>query len=130
MNGFIASANTAATAAKVPNDRQRVMEYFPAGSLPVLFDVGPAICGLQFLAFLIACHWPDVAEPLFHPCRDFGRPLLILRALAQFFGGFSFSNGTIYERLKQAGKYLRIFHDVTPQYIGFYILRAEYLNPL
>jgi phospholipase C len=45
-------------------------------------------------------------------------------------GGFSFANGTIYERLKQAGKNWRIYHDGTPQSIGIDSLRADYLNPL
>jgi phospholipase C len=43
--------------------------------------------------------------------------------------GFSFQNGAIYERLKNAGKVWCIYHDGLPQTAGISSLRAEYVDP-
>ena len=127
LNGFIASANTAADAAKVPNDRQRVMEYFSAGSLPVLSTLAQQFAVFNYWhSSLPGPTWPN--RFFIHSATSGG--LTDSPGTDTVLGGFSFANGTIYDRLKQAGKNWRIYHDGTPQSIGIDSLRAEYLNPL
>src|SRR6185312_4200208 len=47
----------------------------------------------------------------------------------QILSGFSFENGTIYDRLDKAGKSWCIYHDGLPQTAGISSLRGEYINP-
>lgn len=42
--------------------------------------------------------------------------------------GFSFDNGTIYEKLSDSGMNWRIYHDSLPQSFGIISLRPEYIN--
>ncbi len=126
MSGFIDSANSGASAAQVPADRVRIMEYFPAGSLSVMSALAQQFAVFNYwYSSLPGPTWPN--RFFVHAATSGG--LTDSPGTGTILGGFSFQNGTIYERLESAGKGWRIYHDGTPQVIGIDSLRLEYLNP-
>lgn len=127
MNGFLYCGNEAASAINgIPNQGFRVMECFQPNEIPVLTALAQ-----QFALFN---HWhsslPGPAWPnrfFIHAATSGG--LSDSPATEQIVAGFSFKNGTIYDRLTAAGKGWRIYHDGLPQCVGINSLRSEYVNP-
>ncbi len=71
MNGFVASAFTAANAAGVPDDRKRVMEYFAPSSLSVLTALAQEFAVFNFwYSSLPGPTWPN---RFFAHAATFGR---------------------------------------------------------
>lgn len=127
MNGFIDSADAAAQAASVPNDRVRVMEFFPAGALQVLSTLAQQ--------FAIFNYWHSSLPGPTWPNRFFAHAgtsggLTDSPDTAAILAGFNFKQGTIYDQLKNAGRSWRVYHDGMPQCAGIRSLLLEYVDPL
>jgi phospholipase C len=126
MSGFPTSAYAAASAASVPDDRKRVMEYFAPGSLSVLMPLAQEFALFNFwYSSLPGPTWPN--RFFVHAATSGG--LTDSPDTGSIVAGFSFANKTIYDNLKAAGKDWRIYHDGLPQSIGITSLRQEYVDP-
>ncbi len=123
MSGFIASATQAID---FSGDENLVMEAFQPDQLHVLTTLANefALCNFWYSS-LPGPTWPN--RFFIHAATSGG--LTDSPSTAQIIAGFSFQNGTIYDRLEPAGKSWRIYHDGLPQTAGIISLRDEYLNP-
>jgi phospholipase C len=124
MTGFVANA---VHAVDFSGDEGLVMDCFQPDQLPVLSTLAKE--------FAVFTHWysslPGPAWPnrfFIHAATSGG--LTDSPTTDQIIAGFKFKSGTIYERLEQAGKQWRIYHDGLPQTAGITNLRSEFINPL
>jgi phospholipase C len=124
MTGFVASATKAV---EFSGDETLVMECFQPDQLPVLATLASEFAMFNFWhSSLPGPTWPN--RFFIHAATSGG--LTDSPSTAQILAGFDFQNGTIYERLKNAGKSWRIYHDGLPQTAGISSLRLEYVDPL
>jgi len=126
LDGFVASAERAAAAAKLPGQGAVVMAAYDPTHLPVL----SALAGLgavfnYWYAPLPGPTWPN--RFFVHAATSGG--LTQSPDDLQMTGGFAFAAGTIYERLTAANQRWRIYHDGLPQAAGITSLRWSYLDP-
>ncbi len=134
MNGFMFSANASAAAAKdhFSGDPQQVMEYFTPDELPVLTALVQNFALFNWwFSSLPGPTWPN--RYFMHAATSGGltdSPTTMQEAAAGVGFGFSFQGGTIYDRVKAAGKQWRIYHDGLPQSASIASLWPEFLNPL
>ncbi len=122
MGGFVFSAmQTAGSFA----DAVRVMEAFQADQLPVLTTLAREFAVLDhWHASVPGPTWPN--RFFVHAATSGG--LIDSPSTAQILAGFSFKNGTIYDRLSAAGKRWRFYHDGLPQAVGIDSLRRYYVR--
>src|SRR5436190_15250005 len=122
MNGFIASA---VQAVDFSGDENLVMECFQPDQLPVLTTLAQEFALFNYwYSSLPGPTWPN--RFFIHAATSDG--LTDSPSAAQIIEGFSFQNGTLYDRLEQSGKDWRIYHDGLPQTAGISSLRDEYIN--
>jgi phospholipase C len=123
MTGFIASATQAVD---FSGDENLVMGCFQPDQLPVLTTLAAEFALFNFwYSSLPGPTWPN--RFFIHAATSGG--LTDSPSTSQIVTGFSFQNDTIYERLRNAGKVWRIYHDGLPQTAGISGLRDEYVNP-
>ncbi len=123
MTGFIASASQAVD---FSGDENLVMECFQPDQLPVLSTLASEFALFNFwYSSLPGPTWPN--RFFIHAATSGG--LTDSPSTGQILTGFSFQNGTIYERLGAAGKDWCIYNDGLPQTAGISSLRDEYINP-
>lgn len=123
MTGFIASATQAVD---FSGDENLVMECFQPDQMPVLTMLATEFALFNFwYSSLPGPTWPN--RFFIHAATSGG--LTDSPSTGQILAGFSFQNGTIYDRLKDAGKDWCIYHDGLPQSAGINSLRDEYVNP-
>lgn len=124
MSGFVFR-----TLATIPNlyaeDAARVMSYFRPDQIPVLRTLAQefALCNAWYSS-LPGPTWPN--RFFVHAATSGG--LNYSPSGEQIIAGFSFKNGTIYDRLTE--KCWRIYHDGMPQSIGICDLRWNYLKQI
>ena len=124
MSGFIASATKAVD---FSGDENLVMQCFQPDQMPVLSALAAEFALFNFwYSSLPGPTWPN--RFFVHAASSGG--LTDSPSTLQIVTGFSFQNGTIYDRLTQAGKDWRIYHDGLPQTAGIVSLRDEFINPL
>ena len=124
MTGFIASATQAVD---VSGDENRVMQCFQSDQLPVLTTLAAEFALFNFwYSSLPGPTWPN--RFFIHAATSGG--LTDSPSDSQILAGFSFQQGTIYERLKDAGNSWCIYHDGLPQTAGISCLRVAYIDPL
>lgn len=124
MTGFISSA---AQAVDFSGDENFVMDCFQPDQLPVLSALASEFALFNFWhSSLPGPTWPN--RFFIHAATSGG--LTDSPSTAQIVAGFSFQNGTIYERLKAAGKEWCIYHDGLPQTAGITSLRGAFVDPL
>ena len=124
MTGFIASA---VQAVDFSGDENFVMDCFQPDQLPVLSALAGEFALFNFWhSSLPGPTWPN--RFFIHAATSGG--LTDSPSSAQIVTGFSFENGTIYERLDAAGKNWCIYHDGLPQTAGLTGLRGEFIDPL
>ena len=126
MNGFLSRGIHAANAAKTPASFPMVMEYFSPDQVPVVSTLARqfAVCNFWHSS-LPGPTWPN--RFFVHAATSGG--LANSPSDTQIALGFSFNNGTIYQRLSDADKNWRIYHDSLPQSIGIGSLRLHYIDP-
>ena len=122
MSGFVYSALDAASSAA---EAGLVMQGYQPAQLPVLMTLAQ-----QFALFN---RWHSPLPGPTWPNRFFARAgtsggLSDSPSDPQILAGFTFSGGTIYQRLEGAGKNWHIYHDGLPQAAGIDHLRTEMLN--
>lgn len=123
MSGFVSSA---LNAAEHPDDSALVMKCFEPDQVSVL-----ASLTMEFALFncwhssLPGPTWPN--RFFVHAATSGG--FTDSPSTEQAIAGFEFKNGTIYQRLKGAGKDWRIYHGGLPQAAGINSLRGEYIDP-
>ena len=123
MTGFIASATQAVDHS---GDENLVMQCFQPDQLPVLTTLATEFALFNFwYSSLPGPTWPN--RFFIHAATSGG--LTDSPSDSQIVAGFSFQQGTIYDRLKEAGNSWCIYHDGLPQTAGISSLRAEYINP-
>ena len=123
MTGFISSAVQAVDYA---GDENLVMQCFQPDQLPVLSTLANEFALFNFwYSSLPGPTWPN--RFFVHAATSGG--LTDSPSTEQILAGFSFQNGTIYERLSAAEKNWCIYHDGMPQTAGISSLRGEYVNP-
>jgi len=124
MTGFIASA---LQAVDFSGDENLVMGCFQPDQLPVLTALATEFALFNYwYSSLPGPTWPN--RFFIHAATSGG--LTDSPTTGQIVSGFSFQNGTIYERLEKAGKKWCIYHDGLPQTAGLTNLRDEFINPL
>ncbi|SPE59650.1 putative Phospholipase C [Verrucomicrobia bacterium] len=134
MNGFMVSAIASAAAAKdnFSGDPQQVMEYFSPDQLPVLTALAQNFALFNWwFSSLPGPTWPN--RYFIHAATSGGltdSPTTMEESEAGLGFGFSFTGGTIYDRVKAAGKQWRIYHDGLPQSASIASLWPEFVNPL
>jgi phospholipase C len=126
MNGFLDNAVQTTKAAGVPLDAARIMECFEPRQLSVIATLAREFALFNFwYSSLPGPTWPNrffIHAGTSGGLSDSPDDDAIIR-------GFSFANGTIYEKLQGAGKDWRIYHNGLPQSAGINSLRLEYINP-
>jgi phospholipase C len=123
MTGFVSSA---IQAVDYSGDEVQVMECFQPDQLPVLTTLANEFSLFNFwYSSLPGPTWPN--RFFIHAATSGG--LSDSPTNTQILEGFSFEGGTIYDRLDDAGKDWRIYHDGLPQTAGISDLRDEYINP-
>lgn len=124
MTGFVSSATQAVDFA---GDEILVMDCFKPDQLPVLSTLAAEFALFNYWhSSLPGPTWPN--RFFIHAATSGG--LTDSPSTTQIVEGFSFQNGTIYERLSAAGKKWCIYHDGLPQTAGLTNLRDEFINPL
>ncbi len=128
MNGFLCSAISNAKQQKVvEKDALRIMECFQPEQVTVLSALIREFALFNFWhSSLPGPTWPN--RFFVHAATSGG--LTDSPDDERILKGFSFPNGTIYERLAQVKKEWRIYHGDLPQTAGIDSLRVEFLNPL
>lgn len=122
MSGFVESA---AGAAPTPSDAALVMQYFLPEHLPVLTALAREYALINYWhSSLPGPTWPN--RFFAHAATSGG--LSASPGESDILAGFNFPAGTLYERLEEAGKSWRIYHDGLPQVAGIDSLRTEFLN--
>jgi len=123
MSGFVSSATEAVD---YDGDENLIMECFHPDQLPVLSALAKEFALFNFwYSSVPGPTWPN--RFFIHAATSGG--LMDSPSASQILTGFSFQNDTIYERLEEAGKGWRIYHDGLPQTAGISSLRDEYVNP-
>ena len=123
MTGFIASATHAVD---FSGDENLVMECFQPDQLPVLTTLATQFALFNFwYSSLPGPTWPN--RFFIHAATSGG--LTDSPSTGRILSGFSFKNGTIYERLEEGGKDWCIYHDGLPQAAGITSLRDEFIIP-
>ncbi len=123
LTGFVSSA---AQAVDTPGDETLIMECFQPDQLPVLSTLANEFALFNFwYSSLPGPTWPN--RFFIHAASSGG--LTDSPTTTQILEGFSFENGTIYDRLSAAQKTWSIYHDGLPQTAGIDTLRDEYINP-
>ncbi len=127
MNGFLCSAIYNAQQQKVDaKDASRIMECFQPGQVTVLSALIQEFTLFNFWhSSLPGPTWPN--RFFAHAATSGG--LTDSPDDERIIEGFSFPNGTIYDRLTDAKKAWRIYHGDLPQTAGIDSLRLEFLNP-
>jgi len=126
MSGFVSSASNAANAAKVPDSLPMVMQCFQSDQIPVISTLAQEFALFNYWhSSLPGPTWPN--RFFVHAATSGG--LTDSPDTDQILGGYDFKNGTIYDRIGNAGKKWRIYHDGSPQTAGINSLRLEYINP-
>lgn len=127
MNGFLCSAIYATQQQKVDEkDALRIMECFQPGQVTVLSALIREFTLFNFWhSSLPGPTWPN--RFFVHAATSGG--LTDSPDDERIIQGFSFPNGTIYDRLTAEKKKWRIYHDDLPQTAGIDSLRLEFLNP-
>ncbi len=126
MNGFLNTANSAATAAAVPADGFRVMEFFKPAQLSVMSTLAQEFALFNYwYSSLPGPTWPN--RFFVHAATSGG--LVDSPGTEQIVVGFSFASSTIYHALSDAGKDWRIYHGGLPQSAGIDSLRFAYIDP-
>jgi phospholipase C len=127
MNGFLCSAIYNAQQQKVDEkDAFRIMECFQPAQVMVLSALVQEFTLFNFWhSSLPGPTWPN--RFFVHAATSGG--LTDSPDDERIIEGFSFPNGTIYDRLIDAKKEWRIYHDDMPQTAGIASLRLEFLNP-
>ena len=127
MNGFLCSAIYNAQQQKVDEkEALRIMECFQPGQVTVLTALIQEFALFNFWhSSLPGPTWPN--RFFVHAATSGG--LTDSPDDERIIEGFSFPNGTIYDRLTDAKKEWRIYHDDMPQTAGIDSLRLEFLNP-
>jgi phospholipase C len=124
MSGFVASA---VQAVDFSGDEALVMGCFEPDQLPVLTKLAREFALFNYwYSSLPGPTWPN--RFFIHAATSGG--LTDSPSTGQIITGFSFENKTIYERLSDAKKSWRIYHDGLPQTAGLANLRDEFINPL
>jgi phospholipase C len=123
MNGFVYCAQSAA---QNPSHAAMVMQCFRSERLPVLTSLASE--------FALFNYWHSPVPGPTWPNRFFAHAgtsggLSDSPDDDDILAGFTFPNGTLYERLDKAGKTWRIYHDGLPQTAGIDDLRDEFVNP-
>jgi phospholipase C len=109
MTGFIASA---VEAVDEGGDENLIMECFQPDQLPILTTLANEFALFNFwYSSLPGPTWPN--RFFIHAATSGG--LTDSPTTAQILAGFSFKNGTIYDRLGDAGKDWRIYHEPVHQ---------------
>ena len=127
MSGFVCCAAQSARVAGVPGAAPRIMECFQPAQVQVFSALAQQFALINFWhSSLPGPTWPN--RFFVHAATSGG--LTDSPSDDQIVGGFSFANGTIYQRLAAAGKDWRIYHDGLPQAAGVTNLRLEYVDPL
>jgi phospholipase C len=133
MNGFMHSATTAAAAAgdSFSGDPQQVMEYFQPDQVPVLTALARSFALFNWwFSSLPGPTWPN--RYFIHAATSGGltdSPCTMQEAESGLGFGFSFAAGTIYDRIRAAGRQWRIYHDGLPQSPSIASLWPEFINP-
>ena len=124
MSGFVANA---VHAVDFSGDERLVMDCFQPDQLPVLSTLANEFAVFNYWhSSLPGPTWPN--RFFIHAATSGG--LTDSPSTGQILTGFSFANGTIYDRLKAAGKQWCIYHDGLPQTAGITSLRDEFVNPI
>jgi len=123
MTGFVSSATHAVD---FGGDEKLVMDCFQPDQLPVLSELARQYALFNYwYSSLPGPTWPN--RFFIHAATSGG--LTDSPSTGQVLQGFSFENGTIYDRLDAAGKSWCIFHDGLPQAAGISTLRDEFVDP-
>ncbi|MGD1075044.1 MAG: alkaline phosphatase family protein [Thermodesulfovibrionales bacterium] len=124
MNGFLCSAIHTAQQEK---DAFRIMECFQPGQATVLSALIQEFALFNFWhSSLPGPTWPN--RFFVHAATSGG--LTDSPDDEKIIAGFSFPNGTLYERLADVRKEWRIYHDGLPQSAGIDSLRLDFIDPL
>ena len=124
MTGFVANA---VHAVDFSGDERLVMDCFQPDQLPVLSTLAREFALFNYWhSSLPGPTWPN--RFFIHAATSAG--LTDSPSTGQILQGFSFKNGTIYQRLQQAARQWCIYHDGLPQSAGISSLRGEFINPL
>ena len=122
MSGFVESA---ARGAPTPSDAELVMQYFRPEQLPVLTTLAREYALINYWhSPLPGPTWPN--RFFAHAATSGG--LCGSPGESDILAGYNFPAGTLYERLEEAGKSWRIYHDGLPQAAGIDSLRTDFLN--
>ena len=124
MGGFLASAQ--ATAPSFEAAVQVMEGYFPE-QLPALSLLTREFAVFNYWhASLPGPTWPN--RFFVHAATSGG--LTDSPTTEQILQGYEFAGGTIYDRIKRAGRNWRIYHDGVSQTVGIDSLRVDYLDLL
>jgi phospholipase C len=123
MSGFVCSAESAA---QNPSHAAMVMQCFRSERFPVLTSLAAE--------FALFNYWHSSLPGPTWPNRFFAHAgtsggLSDSPDDSDILAGFTFPNGTLYQRLEKAGKTWRIYHDGLPQTAGIDSLRTEFADP-
>jgi phospholipase C len=122
LSGFVYSAEKAAPDAQTA---AAVMQCFHPERLPVLTALATQFAVFNYWhASLPGPTWPN--RFFVHAATSGG--LSDSPKDPDILAGYTFPGGTIYDRLEQAGKHWRIYHDGLPQTAGIDSLRTEFVN--
>jgi phospholipase C len=123
MSGFVANA---VDAVDFSGDERLVMDCYQPEQLPVLTRLAQEFALFNYwYSSIPGPTWPN--RFFIHAATSGG--LTDSPSTGQILAGFAFQGGTIYERLRAAGRTWRIYHDGLPQAAGIRNLRGEFLNP-
>ena len=134
MSGFLFSANSAVKQAgdTFVGDANQVMEYFLPDQVPVASALARNFAVFNWwFSSLPGPTWPN--RFFIHAATSGGltdSPTTMQEGQAGLGFGFSFKGGTLYDRLKAAGKQWRIYHDGLPQSPSIASLWPEFIDPL
>jgi phospholipase C len=122
MSGFVYSAELAAQS---PARAALVMQTFPPGKLSVITALATEFAVFNYWhSSLPGPTWPN--RFFAHAATSGG--LSDSPKDADILAGYTFPAGTIYQRLAEAQKTWRIYHDGLPHTAGIDSLRSEFLN--
>jgi phospholipase C len=120
MSGFVYTSASPGQA-----NAGQVMECFEPPQIPVFTALATEYAVFNFwYSSLPGPTWPN--RFFVHAGTSGG--LSVSPSNWDIFNGFMFENGTIYERLDDAGRSWRIYHDDLPQALGVWWLRKKYLS--
>jgi len=124
MSGFVANA---VHAVDFSGDEKLFMDCFQPDQLPILSMLAREFAVFNYwYSSLPGPTWPN--RFFIHAATSGG--LTDSPSSGQILSGFRFENGTIYQRLAEAGKTWCIYHDGLPQAAGLSSLRGEFVDPV